>query len=534
MKNNNRLALSIIYVLCGLFCSCSDEGRILLYQGVNYEVSGGKAYAIGTDFGSYYDIIVYHNVNGYEVVGITDSAFAGKEKLREVKIEEGIKSIGRYAFANCIELDEIYLPNSLDSISACSFKNCKKLKQIILPNSLVYIGDSAFYDTELEKISFPKKLKEIGKYAFAECELWKGGALCFPEGLTKIEEGAFDQGGYSEVIFPTSLEYIGKRAFHHHSMNSLYITENIKHIGEQAFGACTVYKIDISPYNKDFIVKDGCLLSKDKKRLILATKAAVVNNVLKIPDGVEIIEKDGIFIGYDWTDVKKVNLPNTLKKLSQGSVFTYGCYYDLKQFHIPASVECIEEKVFNGDLSFASFDVEPANKYFCSQDGVLYNKSKTRLIIYPPKSQRKKFVIPSTVESIDSCAFEHCENLYTIDFNEVKVIGSETCKRSWGIEEFICLHTDTIKYDAFDFCAVISRPKKIHLLLGRDIKYLNAHAFLSGEPSCIVCYAEEPPYIDGENLNTEKDCKIYVPLQSVYSYQRDEKWGKFKIYPIQQ
>ena len=47
---------------------------------------------------------------------------------------------------------------------------------------------------------------------------------------------------------------------------------------------------------------------------------------------------------------------------------------------IPASVWSIEDYAFSGCSSLTTITVDPANFYYCSLDGVLFNKSQTMLI----------------------------------------------------------------------------------------------------------------------------------------------------------
>ena len=69
--------------------------------------------------------------------------FQGKD-IEEVRIPEGVTSIGEGAFKDCTELRSISFPSTLETISREAFSGCKQLKIQKLPASLRDIGENAF------------------------------------------------------------------------------------------------------------------------------------------------------------------------------------------------------------------------------------------------------------------------------------------------------------------------------------------------------------------------------------------------------
>jgi len=78
----------------------------------------------------------------------------------------------------------------------------------------------------------------------------------------------------------------------------------------------------------------------------------------------------------------------------------------LKMLYIPASVTKINEDYF-AKYMFDLINIEVAkdNKYYSVIDGVLFNKSQTVLIRYPPNKDNKSYRIPNTVTHIGNYAF---------------------------------------------------------------------------------------------------------------------------------
>lgn len=78
------------------------------------------------------------------------------------------------------------------------------------------------------------------------------------------------------------------------------------------------------------------------------------------------------------------------------------------------------------------FMVDPENQRYCSEDGVLYNKSKTALLSFPRGKEADGFRIPSTVKMIGTWAFgfSSVENVIIPDgVEEIGDSAFEFCKK---------------------------------------------------------------------------------------------------------
>lgn len=83
-----------------------------------------------------------------------------------------LKHIGKNAFRDCSSLNaKIVL--KVDSVLDETFYNCTSLKEIYFGDNLIYIGNSAFYNTSLEKVFLKGNIKFIDYGAFAECKKLK-------------------------------------------------------------------------------------------------------------------------------------------------------------------------------------------------------------------------------------------------------------------------------------------------------------------------------------------------------------------------
>ena len=74
--------------------------------------------------------------------------------------------------------------------------------------------------------------------------------------------------------------------------------------------------------------------------------------------------------------------------------------------------------------SLASISVASDNPNYIGIDGVLFNKDKTMIVVYPASKDGSEYTIPNSVTTIGEGAFYHCSLLASIDIpNSVTTIG---------------------------------------------------------------------------------------------------------------
>jgi hypothetical protein len=101
----------------------------------------------------------------------------------------------------------------------------------------------------------------------------------------------------------------------------------------------------------------------------------------------------------------------------------------LTSLTIPASVTVIADTVdkaedaFDGATGLTSITVDEANSVYSSADGVLFNKAKTTLLLFP-EGKGGSYTIPSSVTVIVNCAVEDCAKLTSVTIpDSVTYIG---------------------------------------------------------------------------------------------------------------
>ncbi len=167
---------------------------------------------------------------------VGEGAFLGDDKLTIISVPNA--QIGDMAFDNCYRLEKINISSAM-SLGESAFRYCFKLKSLKLNKNLKTVGKWAFWNCkDLKSISLPNAY--IHEHAFLQCSsLEKVNA----SGTKRIEAGTFRDCPKLWGVKPSKdLYYIGKGAFKYceslNYFNKNNSFKNIKTIDTQAFLNC--------------------------------------------------------------------------------------------------------------------------------------------------------------------------------------------------------------------------------------------------------------------------------------------------------
>lgn len=179
---------------------------------------------------------------------LPNNVFEGLTKLSNVKLPEGLKTIGEYAFKNT-QLLNIDIPSSVISIGQYAFAGTRVRSVNFKENSeLQTIGYNAFREcTSLKEFIMPNTVTKLGTYGnytdnecgtFYNCTNLK--KIHFSNSLTTLEQYVC-QGctNLTEVKLPNNLIYIRDRAFYNNkNLRHIDIPETVKSIESASFYQC--------------------------------------------------------------------------------------------------------------------------------------------------------------------------------------------------------------------------------------------------------------------------------------------------------
>ncbi len=365
-----------------------------IYEAVDRKGTTGLVYSFESDTSTYTvtgysgdetEIFIpkeYDGPNGKCHVGrVNSNAFAYNYTITSIFVEDYVEELSSYAFAYCYNLKEVRLSQRLRIIGDKAFSNTK-IESLILPATVETVNSQAFYGfSNVDKVSvdsknpflsikdgflFDKEGKVLKMAMFDDSYAQNHKTITIPEGTTEIANNALKFRYYIEkVIFPSTLEVIGENAFY----NSYYIKElvfndGLKEIKNYAFYAC--YNIEKLEFPES-LESIGSYAFWDDNYLTSIT----FNN------SPAIIGSSAFGSSENLTSVE---LGNAIKRIESQAFYSDNI---LESITLPSSIEFIERNAFDQCYAFASIAMDGENDNYASDDGVLFTKDFSDLIIYP-------------------------------------------------------------------------------------------------------------------------------------------------------
>ena len=375
---------------------------IVSWCNINFATSGSNPLCSGAKLYVKGEFFEYLDTKLEGITSLGNYAFYGYEHLKSVNISSDVKNIGVLAFGWCENLEKVVFADGLTYIGDAAFENCNKLTQVVLPQTLTKISYGLFCFCEnLKEISIPSNVTEIGDSAFHHCA------------------------SLETITFPQKLEKIGERAFEMcHNIQQINFNDGLKEIGEGAFASCfSLENVELPGTLKvlprDLFIMDHSICDCDIKHLSSLKNVVLNEGVEEIGYGsfrmcrnlTNISLPDSLkTIGYSaftyCKALKTIDLPESLQTIS-GQAFA-SCE-SLESLHIPKNVATIGPRALMHCDSLSNIDVDKENAAFMCENGVLYDKEKTRLLRCFNMND-KMFEIPDTIKYIEECAFQTCEN----------------------------------------------------------------------------------------------------------------------------
>ena len=348
------------------------NGDIEAWLGIDFKYSSSNPCYNGSDL--YFngklatDIVIPSSVTS-----IRSWALFGCSSLKSVTIHDGVTDIPWPTFERCSNLESIIVDKGNEeycSVDGVLFSKDKTILQVYPEGkaNTTYVVPDGVEVIVLNAFSYSYNLTSV----------------TIPDGVTEISEWLFDHCiNLTSVTLPDSATYIGNWAFSGcSSLPNITIPDSVTYIGKCAFYKCSNLKS------------------------------------VKMGSGVKAIA------GYafeECSSLEKVTMPDSVVDIGSGTFLDCS---SLASVAIGGGAESISASAFNACSSLTSITVDNNNKYFCSDNGVLFNKDKTELHTYPAGKSNTSYTIPKSVTSIGSYAFYDCGHLTSVTIpNSVTSIG---------------------------------------------------------------------------------------------------------------
>ena len=226
--------------------------------------------------------------------------------------------------------------------------------------------------------------------------------------VTAIANYAFHScADMTSVTIPGTVTTIGMSAFYNCSgLTTVSLPSSITEIKfDDAFAGCiSLASINVAEGNANYASEDGVLFNNDKTRL-LYYPASKTGSTYSIPGTVTTISSSAF---ENCGNLTSITIPNSVSNI--GTSAFKNCA-NLTSITIPESVFTLGNYAFYGCVSLTEINVASGNRNYSSEDGVLFNSSKTKLMCYPACKASSAYTVPESVTSIDEAAFYGCSNL---------------------------------------------------------------------------------------------------------------------------
>lgn len=186
------------------------------------------------------------------------------------------------------------------------------------------------------------------------------------------------------------------------------------------------------------------------------------------PDENGFVIEDGTLIDYKGKG-GDVEIPEGVISI-EANAFSMGTITGVT---IPKSMRSISIWAFENCNRLEKIEVVEGNIDYTSEDGVLYNQDKSKLICYP-KGKAGIVVIPDGVSSIENRAFDNCQNITSVLLSEsVRSIGDYAFYQCYGLVNVTIPEGITYIGDSAFFCC----RNITNITIPRSVRSIGNYAF---------------------------------------------------------
>lgn len=317
-----------------------------------------------------------------------------------------------------------------------------------------------------------------------------------------IEKGVLKKytGSGGDITIPDGVKSIENYAFgNNFNVTSVVIPKSLVSMEGNVFSYCMSLKeIKVSKNNQYFSSENGILYDK-KKKVLLQCPREMEGDII-IPETVVKICDNAFFNCYYLTSI---SIPESVTSIGK-----YAFHFCLRLLNatIPKNVKSIGVGAFAGEARMSDIQVSEDNKYFTSENGILYDKKK-KVLIQCPRAKSGEIKIPESVTNIGEEAFEYCQNVTSIIIPEsvtnIGRVAFESCENLTSV--IIPQGVTQIEESTFAGCSSLKS-----VTIPKTVTSIDQSAFDTSVDLTIFCYKDSA---------AEKYAKTY---KFKYQYLTDE------------
>ncbi len=344
--------------------------------------------------------------NGVTTIGST--MFQNNAAITKVILPDTVTAIGNNAFQGCTSLKEVVMSKNITSIGGYAF-NKTAISRIELPDSLNTLGNYAFSESSIEEVNVPASVTSFGTYMFSKCASLKRATINCPvvsnntflnclnlaevelsEGVQRIGDTAFSGcSALKEITIPSTVC--------NNPVPSSTSQAQVLGIGKNAFKDCTALE------SITFAEGGSAGLTLAEGAFTGCSSLTAVDFTERLVNGVD--KNGGVFpaIGKNaFSDCTSLAVVTNLGVLEGIGDFAFK-NAAITEIKLPAMLTYYGTSPFMG-CPLTKIDIEDGNQTLEVKDGILYDKSLTKLLIYPIGLEGE-VSIPDSVEEIGEGVF---------------------------------------------------------------------------------------------------------------------------------
>lgn len=370
---------------------------------------------------------------------LEDKALQQMWGLKEITIGAFVNEIGEGAFTGCTSLMAIKVNSAnnkyKDDDGVLYTKNGEHLMQFPTKKTGAY--------TVLTGTKF------IDKEAFREVA--DAGVVTLPTSVEEIGESGFRNANIAKLIIPdnANLKKIGDFAFDHFGMTgTLKLPATLERLGAQAFGSAQLKEIHFADGVKLDAISYDCFVDMSKlERVVFEGSAPNLTmfhsrafqncpklKTVDIPQSVTQIETS-VFVDTPMLETVIFKTPSSLKTIGKSTFSKSGIHHielpnsvtkieeqafdnctNLTTVKVPASITEIKTGAFNFCENLTAINVDAANAKYSSLSGMLTNKDKTELVVFPAGKANSKYALIPNITTVKPYAFYGSDKITNITF----------------------------------------------------------------------------------------------------------------------